>query len=197
MILGGTGSDTGGSIRGPAALCGLAGFKPTYGLVSRRGILPLAYSMDHSGPLAWTVEDCALLLDAMAGYDPLDPASADRPAEPFHAGLNRGVRGLRIGVVRHWHEADHRVSDTTIASIDAAADTFRTLGATVQDVVLPHLEDFNSCGFVILVTEAFAAHEPWMRSDFPKYGELLRDRMALGGNCAMRSWRRWRTWTCC
>jgi len=180
MILGGTGSDTGGSIRGPAALCGLAGFKPTYGLVSRRGILPLAYSMDHAGPLAWTVEDCAMLLDAMAGHDPLDPASADRPVPAFHAGLGAGVQGLRIGVVRHWHEADHPVSATTIASIDAAAALLRGLGATVQDVTLPHLEDFNSCGFVILVTEAFAAHEPWMRSDFSKYGELLRDRMALG-----------------
>ena len=79
LILGGTGSDTGGSIRGPAALCGIAGIKPTYGLVGRTGILPLAFSMDHPGPMAWTVEDCALLLQAMAGHDPADPASANRP----------------------------------------------------------------------------------------------------------------------
>src|SRR3954453_3062937 len=98
MILGGTGSDTGGSIRGPAALCGIAGIKPTYGLCSRTGVLPLAQSLDHAGPLAWTVEDCALLLQAMAGYDPADPASADRPVPDFTADLTKGVKGLRIGV---------------------------------------------------------------------------------------------------
>src|SRR3954452_3991659 len=77
LVLGGTGSDTGGSIRGPAAYCGLAGIKPTYGLISRIGILPLAFSLDHAGPMAWTAEDCAILLQAMAGHDPADPASAN------------------------------------------------------------------------------------------------------------------------
>ncbi|MBC7801752.1 MAG: amidase, partial [Gemmatimonadaceae bacterium] len=180
LVLGGTGSDTGGSIRGPAALCGVAGFKPTYGLVSRAGVLPLAFSMDHAGPIAWTTEDCAMLMDAMAGHDPADPASADRPVPGFHAGLRAGAKGLRIGVVRHWHEHDHRVGETTIAAIDAAAGVFRGLGATVLDVTLPPLEDFNACGFVILVSEAYALHEQWMRSDFGAHGELLRDRMALG-----------------
>ena len=180
LILGGTGSDTGGSIRGPAALCGLAGFKPTYGLVSRVGILPLAFTMDHAGPLAWTVKDCAMLLDAMAGHDPTDPASASHPVPDFHAALGREVRGLRIGVVRGWHERDHRVSDTTLAGIEAAAEVFRTLGAAVQDIALPPLDDFNACGFIILVTEAFAVHEKWMQGQFTQYGELLRDRMALG-----------------
>ena len=180
LVLGGTGSDTGGSIRGPAALCGIAGFKPTYGLVSRAGILPLAFSMDHSGPMAWTVEDCAMLLDAMAGHDPADPASADQPVPAFHAGLGRGVAGLRIGVARGWHERDHRASDATLKGIEDAADVFRGLGAAVRDVALPPLEDFNSCGFVVLVTEAYAVHERWMQSEFTRYGELLRDRMALG-----------------
>src|SRR3954471_18450895 len=77
LVLGGTGSDTGGSIRGPSAYCGLAGIKPTYGLISRMGILPLAFSLDHAGPLAWTAEDCAILLQVMAGHDPADPASAN------------------------------------------------------------------------------------------------------------------------
>ena len=93
MILGGTGSDTGGSIRGPAALCGLAGIKPTYGLCSRAGVLPLSFTMDHTGPLAWTVEDCALLLQAMAGHDPDDPASADRPVPDFTADLDQRRQG--------------------------------------------------------------------------------------------------------
>ena len=118
LILGGTGSDTGGSIRGPAALCGIAGIKPTYGLSSRAGILPLAFSLDHAGPMAWTAEDCALLLQAMAGHDPEDPASVDRPVPDFTAELGKGVKGLRIGVVRHFFETDHRASDATRAGID-------------------------------------------------------------------------------
>src|SRR5579872_4711028 len=90
LVLGGTGSDTGGSIRGPGAYCGIAGIKPTYGLCSRAGILPLAFSLDHAGPMAWTVEDCAILLQAMAGYDPADPASADRKVPDFRAELGQG-----------------------------------------------------------------------------------------------------------
>ena len=180
FILGGTGSDTGGSIRGPAALCGIAGIKPTYGLCPRTGILPLAYSMDHAGPMAWTVEDCALLLQAMAGPDPADPASAHRPVPDFSAASAREIAGLRIGVVRSWHEVEHPVSPATLAGIEGAADLFRSLGAEVRDVALPSLEDFYACGFLILVTEAYAAHEPWLQTRFNDYGELLRDRMALG-----------------
>ncbi len=180
MILGGTGSDTGGSIRGPSALCGLAGLKPTYGLCSRAGVLPLTYSMDHTGPMAWTVEDCALLLQAMAGHDPADPASAPARHANYPAALGRGAGGLRIGVVRDWFTTEHPVSPATRAALDQAEDTFRHLGAEVRDVTLPPLADYNACGFIILVTEAYAAHEPWMRTRFQDYGELLRDRMALG-----------------
>src|SRR5262249_36107751 len=88
--LGGPGSGAGGSIRLPSAYCGLAGIKPTYGLVSRRGIQPLAYTLDHAGPLAWTVEDCAILLNAMVGHDPEDPGSADVPILDYRAGLQDG-----------------------------------------------------------------------------------------------------------
>src|SRR5258705_3700030 len=95
LVLGGTGSDTGGAIRGPAAYCGLAGIKPTYGLVSRMGILPLAFSLDHAGPLAWNAEDCAILLQAMAGHDSSDPASARRPIPDYRAALKGAVTGLR------------------------------------------------------------------------------------------------------
>ena len=181
MILGGTGSDTGGSIRGPAALCGITGIKPTYGLCSRAGILPLAQSLDHAGPMAWTVEDCAILLQAMAGHDPADPASADRPVPNFRAELGKGVKGLRIGLIRHFHETDHPVSPATLAGIDAAADFFRAEGATVRDVTLPSLAAFNACGWIILLAEAFAVHETWMRRDPNLYGELMRDRLVLGG----------------
>jgi aspartyl-tRNA(Asn)/glutamyl-tRNA(Gln) amidotransferase subunit A len=181
MVLGGTGSDTGGSIRGPAALCGITGIKPTYGLCSRAGILPLAQSLDHAGPMAWTVEDCAILLQAMAGHDPGDPASADRPVPDFRAGLGRGVKGLRVGVVRHFHEQDHSVSPATLAGIEGAATFFRAEGAEVRDVALPPLAEFNACGWIILLAEAFAVHEGWMRQDPNLYGALMRDRLVLGG----------------
>lgn len=181
LILGGTGSDTGGSIRGPAALCGIAGIKPTYGLCSRVGILPLSFSLDHAGPMAWTVEDCAILLQAMAGYDATDPASADRPVPDFSAGLNDGVKGLRIGVARNWHETDRPVSPAVQAGIDGALDLWRAQGAEVQEVALPSLYDYQAANFVVLIAEAFTLHEPWMRERFGDYGELLRDRMAFGG----------------
>ena len=181
LILGGTGSDTGGSIRGPASLCGIAGIKPTYGLCSRVGILPLSFSLDHAGPLAWTVEDCAMLLQAMAGYDPQDPASADREVPNYTAGLGDGVRGLRVGIVRQWHERDRPVSTAVQAGIDRAAEVWRGAGAVVSDVELPSLFDFQAANFVILTAEAFSLHEPWMRERFHDYGDRLRSRMVFGG----------------
>jgi len=181
LILGGTGSDTGGSIRGPAALCGVAGIKATYGLCSRFGILPLSFSLDHAGPMAWTVEDCAMLLQAMAGHDAQDPASADRPVPDFAASLGQDVRGLRIGVVRNWHETDRPVSPAVQAGIDGAVAVWRAQGAEIRDITLPSLFDYQAATFVILTSEAFTLHEPWMRERFADYGELLRDRMAYGG----------------
>ena len=181
LILGGTGSDTGGSIRGPASLCGIAGIKPTYGLCSRFGILPLSFSLDHAGPMAWTTEDCALLLQAMAGHDPQDPASADRAVPDFTAGLGGGVKGLRIGVVRNWHEEDRPVTPAVQAGIDGALEVWRGQGADISDITLPSLQEFQAATFVILVSEAFTLHEPWMRERFNDYGALLRDRMAFGG----------------
>ena len=179
LIMGGTGSDTGGSIRGPAALCGIAGIKPTYGLCSRVGILPLAYSLDHAGPMAWTAEDCALLLQGMAGHDPEDPASADRPLPDFTAELGKGAKGLRIGVVRHFFETDNRASDATRAGIDAALDFFRKEGAEVRDIILSPMVDYFAVGWLLMVSEAFALHGPWLRERFMDYSEMLRDRVAL------------------
>jgi aspartyl-tRNA(Asn)/glutamyl-tRNA(Gln) amidotransferase subunit A len=179
LILGGTGSDTGGSIRGPAALCGIAGIKPTYGLSSRVGILPLAYSLDHAGPMAWTAEDCALLLQGMAGHDPDDPASVDRAVPDFTAELGKGARGLRIGVVRHFFETDNRASDATRAGIDAAIDFFAKEGAEVRDITLSPMLDYFAVGWLIMITEAFALHRPWLRERFTDYSEMLRDRVGL------------------
>jgi aspartyl-tRNA(Asn)/glutamyl-tRNA(Gln) amidotransferase subunit A len=180
LVLGGTGSDTGGSIRGPSALCGLAGIKPTYGLSSRRGVLPLSQTLDHTGPMAWTVQDCALLLQAMAGYDPLDPASANRPVANFTADLDKGVRGLRIGVISHFHEVDYPVSPATKQGIEGALDIYRAQGAEIRDVTLSPMMDYNAPGWLILTAEAYAVHEPWLKERFNDYGELLRDRLAFG-----------------
>lgn len=179
LILGGTGSDTGGSIRGPSALCGLAGIKPTYGLCSRRGVLPLSNTLDHTGPMTWTVEDCALMLQAMAGHDPLDPGSANRPVADMTAGLGKGVKGLRIGVIRHFHEEDNPASPATLKGIDGAIDFFRKSGAEVVDVKLSSMMDYNAAGWVILSAEAYTIHEPWFKTRFNDYGELMRDRLAL------------------
>ncbi len=180
LVMGGTGSDTGGSIRGPSALCGIAGIKPTYGLSSRRGVLPLSQTLDHTGPMAWTAQDCALLLQAMAGHDPHDPASSDRPVANLTADLDKGAMGLRIGVIRHFHEVDHPVSAATAQGIEDALEVFRAQGAEIRDVKLSPMMDYNAPGWVILTAEAYAVHEPWLKERFNDYGELLRDRLAFG-----------------
>jgi aspartyl-tRNA(Asn)/glutamyl-tRNA(Gln) amidotransferase subunit A len=184
LILGGTGSDTGGSIRGPAALCGIAGIKPTYGLSSRAGILPLAYTLDHAGPMAWTAEDCALLLQGMAGHDPEDPASVDRPVPDFTADIGKGAKGLRLGVVRHFFETDHPVSAATRAGIDSAMDFFAKEGAEVRDIKLSPAMDWHAVGYLIMISEAFTLHAPWLRERFADYGELFRDRVALAATAS-------------
>src|SRR6266478_4959577 len=181
LVLGGTGSDTGGSIRGPAAYCGLAGIKPTYGLISRMGILPLAFSLDHAGPLAWTAEDSAIMLQAMAGHDPADPASADRPVPDYRAALSGEVKGLRIGLVRHFYERDNDANAATRAAIAAAAQTLEGLGCAVRELTLSPLPDWAACGMTIMQAEAYAIHEANLRTRFTDYGEIFRDRMALAG----------------
>jgi aspartyl-tRNA(Asn)/glutamyl-tRNA(Gln) amidotransferase subunit A len=181
LVLGGTGSDTGGSIRGPAAYCGLAGIKPTYGLISRAGILPLGFSLDHAGPMAWTAEDCAILLQAMAGHNPSDPASASRPVPDYRAALQGAVKGLRIGLIRHFYESDNAANAATGQAIATAAKTFEGLGCNVREVILSPLADWAACGNAILNAEAYAIHEANLRTRFTDYGEIFRDRMALAG----------------
>src|SRR3954462_4191112 len=179
--LGGTGSETGGSIRGPPAYCGLAGIKPPYGLISRRGILPLGFSLDHAGPMAWTAEDCAILLQAMAGHDPADPASANQTIPDYRAALQAGVKGLRIGVIRHFYERDNEVNAATRQAIEAAAQKFAELGCSVRDVALSPLDDWASCGVLIMLAEAYAIHQHNLQRRFTDYGEIFRDRMVLAG----------------
>jgi aspartyl-tRNA(Asn)/glutamyl-tRNA(Gln) amidotransferase subunit A len=180
LILGGIGTDTGGSIRGPAALCGIAGIKPTYGLVSRTGVAPAAFSLDHIGPMAWTAEDCALMLQALAGHDPSDPASADRPVADYTAALGTGVKGVRIGVIHHFHEVDYRVSDGVRRGIDAAIATLRGLGAEIREVSLSPLQDWGACGSLISITERAAAYDEWARTRLGDFSERVQRRLMLG-----------------
>ena len=180
LILGGTGSDTAGSIRSPAAFCGIAGIKPTYGRCSKRGIVPLAFSLDHAGPMARTVEDCALLLQAMAGHDAADPTSVDCTVPDLSAGLGRDVKGLRIGVVSHWHETDHTVSRAVCEGINRALALWRDQGAEIIELTMPSLFEYQAANVVIMMSEAFAVHEARLRTRAEDYGKLLRQRLVLG-----------------
>lgn len=175
------GSDTAGSIRMPAHFCGVAGIKPTYGRVSRRGVAPLAYSLDHCGPLAWTAHDCALVMQAVAGFDPADPGSADRPVPDYAAALDGDLKGVRIGVVRHFYDGDDHADAVVKGAMDGALAAFAGMGATVEDVRLSPLQDFHACGMTIMLSEAFAIHEPVLKTTPEKYGEIFRDRMMISG----------------
>ena len=118
--MGALGTDTGGSIRNPASFCGIAGLMPTYGRVSRKGVIPYSFSLDHCGPMAWTAEDCAVMLQAIAGYDPDDPGSANVPVPDYTAALNEGISGMRIGVIRHFYEPHLPPEDEMWRAFEAA-----------------------------------------------------------------------------
>jgi aspartyl-tRNA(Asn)/glutamyl-tRNA(Gln) amidotransferase subunit A len=164
------GSDTGGSIRNPAALCGLVGLKPTYGLVSRSGVFTNSFSFDHAGPMTWTVEDCAIMLQAIAGHDPKDPASAARDVPDYRAELSAGVKGLRIGVLRHLYEEDVAVAASVKAALEQAYDVFRGLGATLEDVRIRPASDYHAVKITVAESELLAVHEPVLRSRLNDFG---------------------------
>jgi aspartyl-tRNA(Asn)/glutamyl-tRNA(Gln) amidotransferase subunit A len=174
------GSDTGGSIRGPAAWCGLAGIKPTYGRVSRRGVFPLSWTLDHCGPLSRSVEDSAITLGILAGYDPADPASADVPVSNYVRDLDKGVSDLRIGIPRAFFQNASAVTPDVLAGIDRTADQLRAAGATVEDIALPDYALFAAAGRVIMMAEAYAIHEADLRTRLLDYGEITANRFVLG-----------------
>ncbi len=153
---GATGSDTGGSIRNPASFCGIVGLKPTYGRVSRAGIIPLSWSLDHAGPMARTVTDTALLLQAMAGSDRRDPSAAPHPVPDYAAALTGDIRGLRVGVPSTYY-FDHADSEVVTAVRDAVA-MMEKLGAQVRDINLPHSAYASAASWTIAYTESFAFH---------------------------------------
>ena len=177
LVTGATGSDTGGSIRGPAAFCGIVGLKPTYGRSSRAGVLTLSWTLDHTGPMARTVQDCAFLLQPLAGYDPTDPASSRAPVDDYVAPLGRDIRGLKIGVPRAYflEEVDAEVA----RAFEEALETLRRLGAEVRDVQIPSLRGAHSF-LLILMAEAYAYHESDIREHPELYGDVLRERILAG-----------------
>ena len=174
------GSDTGGSIRNPATLCGIIGMKPTYGLVSRRGVMPLAFSLDHVGPLTRTVRDNALMLDVIAGYDSRDPASVDVAAGGYTAELGRSLKGLRIGVIRHFYTRDMEADPEMAAGIETALKTLLELGAEVREIETAPLGEYAACNRTILTSEAYAIHEKWLCERPQDYGSLTRERLLSG-----------------
>lgn len=179
MIPGALGTDTGGSIRIPATFCGVAGIKPTYGLVSLGGVFPLSGSLDHAGPMARTSRDCAMLLDAIAGHDPADPSSVPAAAPCAAAGLSEDLTGVRVGYVRGFAE-DPAVSAEARAATEAALEVMKDLGADIREVALPDLWEFTICNSTIMMSEAFAIHGEAFRSRARDVSELTRARISLG-----------------
>nr|WP_314074120.1 amidase [uncultured Roseococcus sp.] len=163
------GTDTGGSVRHPASHCGIVGLKPTYGLVSREGVFPLAFSLDHVGPLTRTVRDAALMLNVMSGG-----------REDYARDLGKGVKGLRIGFVRHFHETDMPADPEMAAALEAAAKVLEAEGATLHNVTLPPLSEFAAVNRTVLQSEAAAVHEEWLRTRPELYAGVTRRRLLPG-----------------
>ena len=176
------GSDTGGSIRAPATFCGLSGIKPTWSRVSRAGAMPLSFSMDTVGPLTRTVEDCALIMGAIAGADPLDPTASQHPVPDYMAQLSRPtkdvMRGMRIGTAkRYFYEG----MDPEIESlIRASLEVYARLGAEIVAVDLPDMEPWSYAAVMIIAAEAGAVHANWMRTRPQDYSDQVRARIELG-----------------
>lgn len=182
LCMGALGSDTGGSIRGPASMCGIVGIKPTFGRVSNYGVVPLSWSQDHCGPMTWTVEDTAIMLQAIAGYDPKDPTTADVPVPDYLAALRDGVRGLTVGVPReYFYEEAPGVDVQVIEAAERALETLSELGAEIKDVTIPHIKYAQAANQVIMMSEAYSFHEANLKNRRHDYGDMVRNRFLLGG----------------
>jgi len=170
------GSDTGGSIRGPASYCGVVGLMPTFGLVGRAGVITNSYTFDHCGPLARTVEDCALTLQALAGYDPKDAGSLRRPIPRYQETLGQDLRGLRIGVLRHHWEDDIPASDDVRKAMEAALDVLRRLGAELEECRVRPLASYYDVKIIIAETEIFSVHQKELIARPGEFGADFRAR---------------------
>jgi aspartyl-tRNA(Asn)/glutamyl-tRNA(Gln) amidotransferase subunit A len=182
QAMGALGSCTGGSIRGPASLCGIVGLKATYGRVSRAGVVTLSWSQDHAGPMTWTVEDTAYMLQALAGHDPKDPTSSTAPVPDYSRSLKEDVKGLTIGVPRHFFFDPHpSVNSEVVATVEKGLTVLQELGANVVEVTIPSLEHVRAANVVIMLSEAFAYHEKNLKTRPQEFGEMCRARFRIGG----------------
>lgn len=179
LVFGALGSDTGGSIRTPSSLCGLAGIKPTFGLVSRHGVLPNCFSLDHCGPMARTAEDCAILLSAIAGYDPNDRSSARGPQQDFRAGLRTDLKNVRVGVVRNFGEEDAVDNAELAGATEEALGVLQKLGARLHDVRLRSLRDYSDVWILIEEPETFAVQREVLIERPEDFGSTFLERTLI------------------
>lgn len=168
------GSDTGGSTRVPAAYCGVVGLKPTFGRISKAGVLPLSESWDTVGILCRTVEDAALILHSIAGHDPTDPTSVDHPVDDYATELHGEIRRLRIGLVEGFHIGVQGTSEDVLTATETALEVFRAAGADIREVALSPLEDFGACLRIMLLTEVFDLYESDLIGELDRFGEVFR-----------------------
>ena len=182
QVMGALGSCTGGSIRGPASLCGIVGLKATYGRVSRAGVVTLCWSQDHCGPMTRTVEDAAYMLQALAGYDSKDPTTSAAPVPNYSASLREDVKGLTIGVPRHFFFDPHpNVNPEVVSTVEKGLKVLESLGANVEEVRVPSLEYVRAANSVIMLSEAYAYHEKNLKTRPQDFGEMVRARFRVGG----------------
>ncbi len=172
------GSDTGGSIRIPSALCGVTGLKPTYGRVSLRGVIPLSWSNDHAGPIAQTAEDCALLLNAIAGYDPADPVTVNVPVPDYTATLNDSLRGLRFAAPRGYFA--EQVSDDATRAMSEVVRVLKDLGAVQVDKDVPRADEMFDANRVMLRAEASVYHQQNLERRADEFGVDVLKRLQAG-----------------
>jgi aspartyl-tRNA(Asn)/glutamyl-tRNA(Gln) amidotransferase subunit A len=180
LIPAGLGTDTGGSIRGPAAASGISGLKPTFGRVSKEGCVPLSYSLDHIGPMARTMRDCAVVLQAIAGYDPLDPSTVDVPVPDYAASLNGSLEGVRIGVPRQYFFDQPELDQEIRSAVEGAIDLMAKHGAVVKEVSLPHAHLSRTTQRVIMFAEAYAYHQTNLARQANRYGKHTRGQLLQG-----------------
>jgi aspartyl-tRNA(Asn)/glutamyl-tRNA(Gln) amidotransferase subunit A len=178
LCLGSLGSDTGGSIRIPASLCGIVGLKPTYGRVSLRGVIPLSWNLDHVGPMARRVGDTALLLGAIAGYDPDDPACVDVPVDDYLADLEGGVRGWRVALASG--EYFTKVDDQVQVAVGAAAEVFKQLGGRLAEVDLPEAHQAAQANGLLVTSDGAAFHRERLQAHPEDFGADVLQRLQIG-----------------
>ncbi len=170
LVAGALGTDTGGSIRNPSFLCGIVGLKPTFGRVSRTGVIPFSESCDHVGPMTRTVRDAALMLDVLEGHDARDRASVAAAPSRALAGLDKGVKGLRIGFLRHFSEEDQTCDAELRGAVDAALEVFRQLGAEVEETRVRSINDYYAVRIMMSEPELFSLHQKTLQTRTGEYG---------------------------